>query len=80
MFVLMIGLHLLTLSWIHQIVESCRLVGSRPHMIGIDDKACFQRVKFLLESVDGSDAFYYAPPSAEETMAASALGRMGLNS
>jgi len=51
-----------------------RRYGRRPKVIGIDDAACCERVKFLVKDIEGTQFFFYTPPSKEETAASTAAG------
>ena len=46
-------------------------------MVGIDDEHCCLRVQKLLQAanVQDTEAFYYAPPTKEETAAYLAMDR-----
>jgi hypothetical protein len=50
----------------------------RPIMVGIDNADAAARVEFLLEGVQGTKAFYYPPPTPEETATSMAAGMPGL--
>jgi hypothetical protein len=47
-------------------VSYARKCGGRPKMLGIDDKRCCARMEFLLKDLEGTNVYFYLPPSPEE--------------